>query len=100
MTITAEIVTFRLAPGAEPDIFRQAAVAMQPFLTRTGGFIRRTLSVDEDGLWTDHILWQSAEDAGRAAQAIMSAPEAAAFMPLIDEASTQMRHAQVSLQQE
>ena len=100
MTTTAEIVTFRLAEGTDPSEFTKAAAAMEPFLKDTGAVIRRDLSVDKNGLWTDHILWTSAEAASAAAARIMQEPVAAPFMSMIDASSAQMRHASVRMQSE
>ncbi|MEL7262342.1 MAG: hypothetical protein AAGK69_13250 [Pseudomonadota bacterium] len=100
MTLTAEIVTFRLIDGTDPATFAKAAAGMEPFLHATGGMIRRDLSVDADGLWTDHILWTSEAAAKTAAAAIMQAPAAAPFVAMIDGPTAMMRHATVHLQQE
>ncbi len=100
MTMTAEIVTFRLIEGSDTTAFRRAAADMEPLLRDAGGMIRRTLSVDADGLWTDHILWSSMDTAQAAAQQIMANPAAAPFMQMIDEPTAQMRHAMVQIQQE
>ncbi|MEX0370612.1 MAG: hypothetical protein AB3N09_08275 [Tateyamaria sp.] len=100
MTKTAEIVTFRLLPGSDAQAFAKAAAEMEPFLKETGGMIRRDLSVDEDGLWTDHIIWTSLEVAKKAAAEVMQHPSAQPCMAMIDGPSAQMRHAQVHLQQE
>ena len=93
----AEIVTFKLTDGTDAEGFVKAAEAMTPFLQRTGGFVKRCLSCDETGLWTDHLEWASMDDAMRAAKAIADAPEAAAFMDPIELSSTTMRHAKVAL---
>ena len=100
MTQTAEIVTFCLTDGHTPDALAKAAAAMEPFLRAAEGFIRRDLSVDDAGLWTDHILWTDAAAAKAAAAAIMDAPAAGPFMAMIDGHSAVMRHATVHLQQE
>ena len=100
MTITAEIVTFRLNEGSDPQAFAKAAGDMEPFLKESGGMIRRTLSVDDDGLWTDHILWTSMDAAKAAAAKIMAHPAAGPFVAMIDGPSAKMRHAAVHLQQE
>ncbi|KIC49207.1 hypothetical protein [Tateyamaria sp. ANG-S1] len=100
MTTTAEIVTFRLLPGSDPHAFAKAAADMEPFLQETGGMISRHLSVDDDGLWTDHILWTSLEAAKSAAAQIRQHPAAEPFVKMIDGPSASMRHAQVHLQQE
>ena len=100
MTTTAEIVTFRLHPNADPGAFVSAARDMAPFLTKAGGMIRRDLSVDANGLWTDYILWTSLEAAKSAADQIMQQPAAAPFVAMIDGSSARMQHAAVHLQQE
>ena len=96
----AEIVTFRLTGGTDPRAFAEAAHAMEPFLQTTGGFLARSLSVDDNGAWTDHILWATAGHAARAAARISTIAAANPFMAMIDGPSVQMRHARVHLQQE
>ena len=60
----------------------------------------RTLSVDAAGLWTDHILWTSAQAAKDAEALAMQRPEFGAFFGGMDEASVTLRHAPVMLQME
>lgn len=94
-TTVAEIVTFHLNAGTDPDHFAKAAAQMTPFLHRTGAVISRTLSRDETGGWVDHITWTSMTAAKDAASAIMAAPEAAPFMKMIDAQSVNLRHADI-----
>ncbi len=68
---------------------------MNPFLDSTGAVLSRTLSVDETGLWTDHITWTSMQAATSAAARVMEQPEAGPFMALIDADSVKMRHAPI-----
>ena len=100
MTKTVEIVTFQTKPGHSAHDVAQAAQAMAGFLHRSGGMIQRTLSQDADGIWTDHILWQTMDDAQNAAAQIATAPEAQAFIAMIDGPSVTMRHATHQLQME
>ena len=100
MTKIVEIVTFRLAAGTDPAAFVSAADAMGPFLRSTGAMLGRTLSVDDDGLWTDHITWTSLDAAKSAAAAMFQRPEAQPFMSMIDPDGMSMRHAPIHLQQE
>jgi hypothetical protein len=88
----AEIVTFQIADGADPEAFIAAAKGMTPFLDATGAVLSRTLSVDEAGLWTDHIVWTSMASAKSAAEEMMQQPEAAPFMSLIVADTVAMRH--------
>ena len=96
----AEVVTFRLVDGTDPAAFVAAAEAMGPFLRGTGALIHRTLSVDEDGLWTDHILWASKDTAIAASNAMFERPEARPFMAMIAQDGLVMRYASVQMQQE
>lgn len=96
----AEIVTFRLADGADPQTFAAAAARMTPFLESTGAMTLRTLSQDADGLWTDHIIWTSMAAAKSAAEAMMAEPAAGPFMSMIDPDSVTMRHAPILFQTE
>ena len=97
-TQVAEIVTFRLLEGSDPNAFAQAASGMTPFLQATGAARTRHLSVDEDGLWTDHIIWTDLASAKDAAARIMAEPAAAPFMQMIDPETVSMRHAPVHFQ--
>ncbi|MEO0391258.1 MAG: hypothetical protein AAF218_10010 [Pseudomonadota bacterium] len=98
MTKTAEIVTFRLAEGTDTQAFLAAAQAMTPFLQSTGAYLGRALSVDQDGLWTDHITWTDHSAALAAAEQMMTRPEGGAFMAHIDPGSVTMRHAAVQME--
>ena len=96
----AEIVTFHLVPGTDPSDFIAAAEAMGPFLRGTGAMTGRTLSVDADGLWTDHITWTSLDAAIAAAEAMFARPEAQPFIAMIAQDGMTLRHAPISLQME
>lgn len=96
----AEIVTFRLADGAEVADFVAAAAGMAPFLDETGAVLSRTLSRDADGLWTDYILWSSLSAAKSAAADLPAHPAAAPFMSAIAFDTVVMRHADIMMQTE
>ena len=84
-----------LVEYADATAFADAAGEMTPFLRNTGAVLSRTLSVDEVGLWTDHITWTSMKAATSAAEAMMQQPEAAPFMQMIAPDTVQMRHAPI-----
>ncbi len=96
----AEIVTFRLIDGADPVAFVKAANALGPFLRSNDDFVSRTLSVDETGVWTDHILWSSQAGATRASQLMFDQPEAKPFLAFMKEDGVNLRYAAVRMQQE
>lgn len=87
-----ETVRFRLKPGVDTARFVADAQATLPFVERMGGMVSRNLSVDEDGLWTDALIWASMEQAKAAQAAAMQEPSFGPFMSHIDETSVEMRH--------
>ena len=96
----AEIVTFRLIDGSDPAAFVKAARGVAPALDDFGGMMGRVLSRDEDGLWTDHLIWASDAQAKAAAAKIMTLPEGQAMMRFIDPSSVTMRHADILFEQD
>jgi hypothetical protein len=91
----AEIVTFRLVPGVTDDAFLDAARATEAAVAAQPGFLRRTLSRDETGLWTDHVEWASLEQALAAAEAVTQLPEFGPFAGAIDLSGLTIRHAPI-----
>lgn len=91
----AEIVTFRLTPETDPVAFLTAARATEGPVSAQPGFIRRSLSRDDTGLWTDYVEWADLPSALAAAEAVMAMPEFGPFMAAIAPEKVQMRHAPV-----
>jgi len=91
----AEIVTFRLRPGADEARFLADARATDRPVTALPGFLRRSLSRDDSGLWTDYVEWTDLASATAAAQAVMGLPEFAPFIAAIDPEGMILRHAPV-----
>lgn len=87
-----ETVTFRATANSDAKAVAKASDALLPFLNRQKGFISRRLSLGTDGVWLDHVHWADMDSAQAASQAVMSAPEAGAFMALIDMDTVIMRH--------
>jgi len=88
----AEIVTFRLMPGTKEAAFLSAAKATAAPVAAQPGFVRRSLSRDETGLWTDYVEWADMPSAEAGAQAVMQMPEVAPFLSAIDPNSMEMSH--------
>ncbi len=95
-----EIVTYRLKPGTDEAAYLDAARATEAFLRGTGAVVRRALTVDGSGIWTDVIHWTSMEAAKAAEAEAMQRPEFVAFFSAIDEQSVTMRHARILWQME
>lgn len=91
----AEIVTFRLVPGTDEAAFLSAAQGTEAPVASQPGFLRRSLSRDADGLWTDYVEWRDMASAEAAARAVMAMPEFGAFAAAIDPKGMTLRHAPV-----
>jgi hypothetical protein len=87
-----EIVTFKLAGGASPEGFLQAATATNAFLQSQKGFVARRMSVDGDGNYIDSVEWKTLADAKAALDVSMQTPALMPFIQMIDPASMKMVH--------
>ncbi|MFM7445696.1 MAG: hypothetical protein ACKO2N_17615 [Tabrizicola sp.] len=96
-TAVIEYVTFGLVPGADEAAFLAAARGTEALVRRQPGFLSRRLSKGPDGRWTDAVTWASLAAAEAAPPAVMSDPDFAPFMALIDGPSAQMRHEALAL---
>lgn len=94
----AEIVTFRLNPGVEADDVIAAGAGTMAALDRYQSITARYLTVDEDGLWTDIVIWSDLATALKAADEVMAHPDFAPFGAMIDPASVTLRHAAIGWQ--
>ncbi|MBM7070379.1 hypothetical protein [Actibacterium sp. 188UL27-1] len=88
-----EVVEFRLAEGADQDKFMDAVDTLEAsFLCNAPGYVSRTLTQSENGLWLDMVYWTSLDEALAAADAIILDESAIPFMQAIDPASINMAH--------
>jgi len=90
--LVAEIVSFQLNAGVDETRFLADAKATAPIVRAASGFVSRSLSKGEDGIWTDYILWQSLKDAQNAAKTVVNDPAFAPFGAAIDFETLVMRH--------
>ena len=94
----AEIVTYRLKDGITIAEAVQAAQGTEEFLRGTEAVVSRTLSLDENGVWTDFILWTSLEAAKATEAQAMERPEFTHFFAMMAEQTTELRYAKVLMQ--
>jgi len=90
-----EIVTFRLVTAASEADFLAAAAGTEGPLRSQSGFLGRSLTRSDAGVWTDHVLWSSMAAAMAGAGAMLADPAFGPFMALIDGSTVDMRHDQV-----
>ena len=80
-----EVVTFRLAPGADEAAFLEADERVQQeFVPHRPGFVRRTTARGSDGQWLVLVLWQSNDQADTAHVVAESDSIIGHFMSLLD----------------
>jgi hypothetical protein len=94
-----EHAQFRLVSGVDESKFIAAAKAMTPFFESTGAAVQRELSLQTDNAtWSDIVQWTSMAAALKAARDIEHAPDAQAFLSMIDPQSIVLTHSVVQLQ--
>jgi hypothetical protein len=83
-----EIMTFRLAPGADEAGFKSADRRVQThFAYHQAGLLRRTTARRDDGVWIVIALWRSGQDADASGEDWNRDDLAAEFMSFIDASS-------------
>lgn len=92
MTNIVELVSFKLADNVQEEDFLKAVGDTTKFLQSQPGFQRRSLSVNDDGVWTDHVEWASLQEAQAAAAIFPKQEHLMPFMMSIDPASMVMAH--------
>jgi hypothetical protein len=89
---TIETVTFKLNKGVSREAFVEAAQAISVFASNRDGFISRRLSCNDDGLWIEHIEWETLDAAKSAAAEIGNDPTLGSCMQMIDGPSVELNH--------
>jgi hypothetical protein len=86
-----EITTFKLNQGVSTKDFEKSARSMQKdFLEKQNGFIKRTLTVSEDSIWTDIVFWQDKHNVEEAMKVAETSEYVLPFMEKIDFNSVEM----------
>jgi hypothetical protein len=91
MTGMVEITTFKLNQGVTANDFEQSARTMQKdFLEKQNGFIKRTLTVSVDSIWTDIVFWEDQQSAENTMKLAETSESVLPFMEKIDFNSVKM----------
>ncbi len=90
-TQTYEIVISHAREGVSREAILGLSRGLQAWAAQQPGFVSRTLVEAGNGTWVDIILWESEEEAKRAAENI---PQScmAQMEPLLDFSTMQMLH--------
>ncbi|MCW2143187.1 antibiotic biosynthesis monooxygenase [Actinoplanes cyaneus] len=92
---TMELASFRIHDGAEEAFLAERPAMLAALRRAYPACLAAYLVKQEDGSWTDVVLWRSHAEALESARTIMEVPECAAWFRHIS-ASLGMRHAQVA----
>jgi hypothetical protein len=86
-----ELTSFKLNAGISNADFLAAATQMQKdFLSTQDGFIKRTLVVSTDNVWTDIVSWRDENSYGNAMKNAEKSEKVVPFMEKIDFNSVKM----------
>jgi hypothetical protein len=86
-----ELTSFKLNVGISNADFLAAATQMQKdFLSTQDGFIKRTLVVSTDNVWTDIVSWRDENSYGNAMKNAEKSEKVVPFMEKIDFNSVKM----------
>ncbi|WP_221329690.1 hypothetical protein [Actinoplanes sp. L3-i22] len=92
---TMELATFRIHDGAEEALLAERPAMLAALRTAHPACLAAYLTKNDDGTWTDIILWRTRTDADESARTIMDIPECAAWFRHLSE-TLSMRHADVT----
>lgn len=95
MQNNVEIVCFKLVSGASRDEFLAENQQVEAWVKQQTGFLSRQLCLSEEGIWTDIVVWDSAQNAKVAADQFVKELSTSTFMRMIDFSSVQMSHQNV-----
>ncbi len=92
-----EVVEFKLNDGVDAETFIKAANDTVEFVESLDGFIKRSLSQGEDGIWMDIVEWRDMASAKSAAEKFPQAEEAKALCSMIKMQTAKMQHLKIRL---
>jgi hypothetical protein len=87
-----ELVLFKTKVGVTQEQLIQAARATTPVLEQMNGYVRRNISVDEQGQWADIVYWTSKEAALEAADKFQNIKECQQYTNMIELDQMKMNH--------
>lgn len=99
MTTTAlKMVSFTLKPGTDNAQWLASAAEVETFLRQQPGFLYRSLSQDEQGLWYDVLYWQDMEAALASGEAFMASSQGQQMCQFIELETVKKHHMPVSVE--
>ena len=93
-----ELAVGKTRPGVEREQYLRAAIAVEPDLRRMPGFQKRALYAGDDGIWADHVWWDSLSSAFRAYEKFQGLESGVEMESLLDPQTVEMYHLEVVYQ--
>lgn len=90
--VCIEMVTFKKKLEYNVEETKAAMEKSNVFVEKYNGFIKRIISVNEEGLFLDIVYWESKEHAINAAQKLQQNEEFMKNFEVIDFSTVQMKH--------
>jgi len=88
----AEIVSFQLAEGVVDADFLETLSRSAEFVSSAPGYITRDVCRDDEGRWTDRVIWADMDSAKAAQAAFMSQDFVPDILNAIDRESFVISH--------
>jgi len=92
MTKVFEIVKYKALASVTDEEILDVSTKLQELVTSQKGLVSRTLAKSEDGEWIDVVIWESLEDAMKAAELINTHPVGGEFMSKVQVETVTMKH--------
>lgn len=90
-----ERVSFQLNEGYSVEQGKEAMTGLNDYLIKQKGFVSRTTTVSEDGIFLDLVYWEDLESAKNAAEKIMKEPKNAQSFEVINQGTMQFGHFEI-----
>jgi|TARA_B100000745_G_scaffold278974_1_gene210270 hypothetical protein len=88
---TLELITFTLKSDITESQWSELQPSLDTFLLEQEGFLYRSLTKGDDGIWFDAIYWRSIENAQKVGELFPKSEIGQQLCALIDEKSVTMR---------
>ncbi len=91
-TVCIEMVSFRGNPEFTIEQVQEVMTQTNSHIKEFDGFIKRTISVNEEGEFLDIVYWESLEQAKQAAADLQQNAEIMKHFKVIDFSTVTMKH--------
>ncbi|NHF60708.1 hypothetical protein FK220_015235 [Flavobacteriaceae bacterium TP-CH-4] len=90
--VCIEVVRFKGNPAFSTVQVQEAMAKTNAYIKEFDGFIKRTISVNEEGEFLDIVYWESMQQAKNAAIELQQNPKIMEHFKVIDFSTVTMKH--------